>query len=350
MDDNPADAKQTLTQRLSSLLSSGPHQRNPNQHFFSSEPPSRRSGDLERDAGMRSIRTRPPSPRMHSASRNSSFHRSTQSLSLNTSMPEQGSSSKAHQREQSQPTFPVLRWLTGKQSSSDYARTHAQSHPSTPIEYSDSPLNTLPPSRPDISALAEALDDDPRLLEAHSKADMPSRPKAAKLPPQLRPWRPPNHLSDLSRATLPTASLSPTTSFYSSAYTDPYEDPFSQRHNDDLDMFYSPTPNPVPIPHSPAPAHVNRSPPTLSPSSTRSSIETLRLIQDKGRGIHTTPPSQKLTIPNPFSWFGVEDGSQQKENMDPLLSEEDRARTQDKQKERIRQHCELCNTLVHIND
>ncbi|KAI0803326.1 Alpha/Beta hydrolase protein [Irpex lacteus] len=167
---------------------------------------------------------------------------------------------------------------------------------------------------------------------------MPSRPKAAKLPPQLRPWRPPNHLSDLSRATLPTASLSPTTSFYSSAYTDPYEDPFSQRHNDDLDMFYSPTPNPVPIPHSPAPAHVNRSPPTLSPSSTRSSIETLRLIQDKGRGIHTTPPSQKLTIPNPFNWFGVEDGSQQKENMDPLLSEEDRARTQDKQKERIRQH------------
>ncbi|KAI0095101.1 Alpha/Beta hydrolase protein [Irpex rosettiformis] len=255
-------------------------------------------------------------------------------------MPEQ-SPSMARTREQTQAVFPMLRWLTGKQSSSDHARTPTQSHPSTPIEYSDSPLNTLPPSRSDISALAEALDDDPRLLEAHSKVDMPSRPKAAKLPPQLRPWRPPSHLSDLSRATLPTSGLSPTTSFYSSAYTDPYDDPFSQPHNDDLDMFYSPTPNPVAIPHSPAPAHVNRSPPTLSPSSTRSSIETLRLIQDKGRGIHTTPPSQKLTlpaIPNPFSWFGVEDASQQKEIMGPSLSEEDRARTQQKQKEQIRQH------------
>ncbi|KAI0706121.1 Alpha/Beta hydrolase protein [Cytidiella melzeri] len=326
----------SLSARLSSLLSS-PQSKPQNNPFFYSEPPSRRSGEETQDTSMRAVRTRPPSPRGQPA-RNKSFHRSTQSLKLD--IPEAGSS-KVHKREQSQPAFPVLRWLTGKQSSSDYARTPTQSHPSTPLEYSDSPLNTRPPSGSDMKALAEALDDDPRLFDAHSHVGMPSRPKAAKLPPQLRPWRPPNHLYDLSRTTLPTASLSPPPSFYSTAYTDPFDDPYAQPHNDNLNMFYSPTPNVLAIPHSPAPAHVTRSPPMLSPSSTRSSIETLRLIQDKGRNIHTTPPSQRLTLPtirNPFGWFGSDDAAQQKENMDPYLSEEDRAHSPQTQNERIRQN------------
>ncbi|KAI0347830.1 alpha/beta-hydrolase [Trametopsis cervina] len=286
---------------------------------------------------MRSTRTRPPSPRATIA--RSNFHRSTQSLSLK--MPQEAeSSSMAHKRDQSDSVFPVLRWFTGKQPANEYVRTPAQSNPSTPIEYSDSPLNTMPPSHYATSVLADALDDDPRLLEAHSsKVDMPSRPQAARLPPTMRPWRPPNHLADLSRATLPTAGLSPTTSFYATTYTDPFDDPFATSHSDDLDMFYSPTPKPVPIPHTPAPVHITRSPPTLTPSSTRSSIETLRSIQGRGRGIHTTPPSQKLTLPslpNPFGWFTTEDASQ-KDNMDPLLTEEDKAHNAHAQKEHIQQ-------------
>lgn len=347
------DGRLSLSARLNSLLPNFSQSKLPSTFSAFSEPPSRRSGELVRHESMRSARTRPPSPRISTAYASNApnltrnmFNRSTQPLSLKIPAAGPSSQSQTHKRDQSQPAFPVLRWFTGKQTAGDHARTPTQSRPSTPLEYSDSPLNTLPPTGTAISALVDALDDDPRLRGAHTtKVDMPSRPQAAKLPPSLRPWRPPSHLSDLSRAALPTASISPTTSFYATPYADPFDDPFAEQshsHNDDLDIFLSPTPDPIAIPHSPAPAHLNRSPPILSPSSTRSSIETLRSIQDRGRGIHTTPPSQKLSLPsfsNPFNWFTTDDDAKRKEHMDPYLSEEDKAHSGQAQKDHINQRC-----------
>ncbi|KIP12571.1 hypothetical protein PHLGIDRAFT_61787 [Phlebiopsis gigantea 11061_1 CR5-6] len=124
-------------------------------------------------------------------------------------------------------------------------------------------------------------------------------------------------------------------------YADPFEDPFARDdHNPQLDVFYSPTPTPLAIPHSPAPAHINHSPPILSSSPTLSSIETLRSIHERGsRGIHTTASSQKAfsSFSNPFGWFSSDDESQQKENMDPLLDESDKASSAQAQKQNIRQ-------------
>lgn len=345
MESNVQDSRRpSLSDRLNPLLP-GSSQRKPTDstHSFS-EPPSRRSADAPRsDHNMRSVRTRPPSPRASAVYENRSSHtRSAQSLSLQMSTAASSSKSNTHQREQSQPILPILRWFSGsaKQHAKKPSISTTQSRPDTPLQYSDSPVDDSPNSS--VSALAEALHDDPRLIEAHTPhLDLPSRPQAARLPPPLRPWKPPSHLSDLARSALPTASLSPTSPFYKPAYTDPFEDPYTPNHNPDLDMFFSPTPTPIPIPHSPAQVHLSRSPPSLSPSSTRSSIDTLRSIQEKGRAIHTTPPVQKLSLPtfNPFGWFSSEDEAQQKENMDPLLDERDKAQDPATQKETIKSHC-----------
>lgn len=347
MDSEEDDGRLSLSARLNSLLTSIPQPRLQATNLFSSEPPSRRSGEIQQQhETMRSTRTRPPSPRIttsisatHPYTNRTMMNRSTKSFSI-SSKPE--SSNASHKRDKSQPTFPVLRWFSGKQAVSDQDRTPTQSRPSTPLQYSDSPIDS-PASC--VSALADALHDDPRLIDAHSpKVELPSRPEAAKLASVLRPWKPPSHLSDLSRAALPTASLSPTTSVYKATYTDPFEDPFAQReHPADLDIFFSPTPEPVAIPHTPAPAHLNRSPPSLSPTSSRTSVETLRSIHERGRGIHTTPPSQRLSLPNlpnPFGWFGVEEDSQHKENLDPLENDGSKTRLSPPQKKQIQQNCE----------
>lgn len=344
----------SLLARLNTLLTDITTPKSPVNTFAFSEPSSRRSAELAQHASesMRSARTRPPSPRMRNSSlanapnlRRNMFNRSTQSLSLDTPTPSSGLQPPTHRSNQSQTAFPVLRWFTGKPATADHTPTPTQSHPGTPIEYSDSPLYATSPSEGVVSALVDALGDDPRLRAHTTQVDMPSRPKAAKLPPSLRPWRPPSHLSDLSRAALPTASLSPTAPLYVNTYSDPFDDPFAARqsHNDELDIFLSPTPDPIAIPHTPAPAHLNRSPPMLSPSSSSASIEKLRSIQDRGRGIHTTPPSQRLTfpsLPNPFSWFTSEDDAQRKANMDPYLSDEDKAKSLQAQKEHIQQRCQ----------
>ncbi|KAL6310097.1 Alpha/Beta hydrolase protein [Sparassis latifolia] len=171
---------------------------------------------------------------------------------------------------------------------------------------------------------------------------MPARPEAARLPPNLRPYRPPSYLSDLARSTLPTAGLSstPSVSFLSSTYTDPFDNPFPEEseYNPDLDVFYSPTPVPLVIPHSPARAHLSSSPPTLFRGRS-ASVDTLRSIQERGRGIHTTPP-QALRFPTlPPSirnWFNPE-GSDNKENLHPLLSEQDQAESPEAERDHIRQ-------------
>lgn len=346
-------SRPSLFSRLNSLLSDPSSQKPPSDSLYSSEPPSRHS--VDRHESMRAARTRPPSPRTsntaHNVSNRAAHNRSAMSLALNNTSEGSSQQKKTHRHEESQPAFPVLRWFSGSATQPAVkhkpSRSSLDSRPSTSPLYSDAPIDSASSSTSHILAIADALDDDPQLTHSRSSTvELPSRPEAARLPPPLRPWRPPSHLSDLSRSALPTAGLSPTLYQVRPSYTDPFEDPFAEEQHErdpQMDIFFSPTPTPVAIPHSPAPAHLSCSPPSLSPSSTRSSIDTLRSIQERGaRGLHTTPPSQRLSLPtfkNPLQWFSNDDDAQKKENMDPFLSEQDKSDNAQTQKQNIRQRC-----------
>lgn len=109
-------------------------------------------------------------------------------------------------------------------------------------------------------------------------------------------------------------------------------------------MLYSPTPMPLAIPHSPAPAHLGRQrSATMSTSSTQSSLDTLRSIHDRTRGIHTTPQAQfkvSLLPDSVKSWFGGDESADSKA-MHHMLTEEDQRATRQAEREHIRQKCEF---------
>ncbi|KAL4241730.1 GPI inositol-deacylase [Abortiporus biennis] len=301
-----ADEPSSLANRLSAFFSSNtPSTHGQTSVHPSSEPASRRrSLDTEQ---MKISRTRPPTPNVLIPTPRNTLagpsrrpaHHSPKSRSI--ALPSDAT------KPQAQHPLPVLRWLTGKSKAAGRSPTNT-SRPSTPV-------NSTPPSPSVYSALEDALHDDPHLLEART-VDLPSRPQAARLPQAFHAARPANYLTQLSRATLPTAYLlspPPTTSVFQTTYTDPFADPFpALDYNPDLDLLYSPTPTPLAMPHSPARAHLNKSPPTLSTSPARSSIDSLRSIQEKGRGIHTTPSVQRLSLPAfPDSlkgWFTTQEG------------------------------------------
>ncbi|OCH94719.1 alpha/beta-hydrolase [Obba rivulosa] len=313
----------------------------------SSEPPSRRSEELTSD--MRRTRTRPPTPSLPTARPGSAAARyRPPSRPHSIAMPLEcsGSSAPAHDMP-----HPVIRWLSGSHARGP-SKAHAGKSPDRSCAPTPSPRDSPAPSSPSTpssaaDALADALCDDPHIVQAYSQAqpeavDLPQRPEAARLPPHFRPPKPPSFLSSLSRTTMPTACLSPTSPTpFGTRYADPFENPFppDSESSQDFDMFLSPTPIPVPIPHTPAPAHLNRSPPSRSTASTRSSLDTLRSIHERGRGLHTSTPSQSLKFGLPDSiknWFNSDEGTN-KENMDPYLNEEDKAATPEEQRERIRQ-------------
>ncbi|KAH7930541.1 alpha/beta-hydrolase [Leucogyrophana mollusca] len=207
---------------------------------------------------------------------------------------------------------PVVRWLSSwtedslhaahsrKPSSSSTKSFTSSAGSGSPPERS--PSSSCPPS-PGLSALNEALSDN----------ILPMPPPPARLPPSFYASRslsrPPPLLNNLTRSTLPTASVSrhPTLS---------EEHPFDYAADPDSPL--SPT----------------RISPTHSPP-TRSSIDTLRSVRD--RGIHTTATPQ-ITPSNSLTrwWFQ----SDSKENVDTLLNEEDRSDasqpSQDKIKKKYR--------------
>lgn len=310
-------------------------------------------------ADMRTPRPRPPSPN-HSVCSSVSAARYRDSpahspRSLSISLPARSQSPSQMPPSKRDKPHPVLRWLTGKQRPPSSSKSPAPSptHTSNPSP-SLTPTSSTPTTPSSAaSALADAMHDDPLLSSVRSHFDsshldpdaaarvaLPMRPEAARLPAHFRASRPPNYLSQLTRSTLPTACLSPpTSSFYQNPAS--YQDPWAPEPepNPDLDLLYSPTPNPVAIPHSPAPAHLNnRSPPSVSLSPSRSSLDTLRSIHERGRSIHTTAP-QSLKLPAlPLSirgWFGAEDG-RDKENVHPLLGDEDKQESAQAEREHIR--------------
>ncbi|EJF66902.1 alpha/beta-hydrolase [Dichomitus squalens LYAD-421 SS1] len=223
----------------------------------------------------------------------------------------------------SQPALPILRWFSPKnagKTASSNPNSPVRSRPPTPsASRSDTPGPSTPTTPPSaLSALADAFADDPHLF-AHSRSNsddirLPSRPAAARLQSALQR---PSYFSNLTRTTMPTACLSPpvTAAYVRPGYTDPFEDPFAWPPRDQDQQQHSP------------------------PSS--SSVEQLRHIHERSRSrsIHTSA-SQGFNfpqLPNLRSWFSSEEGGNgDKENLNPMLSDEDKAETAAGERENIR--------------
>lgn len=362
------DQRGSLSARLTSLFS--PDAPAPKNHPPSRQPSNFSDAAYKRhsldesagwDNGFRAARTRPssesPIPHARSTTMGSpnAFRpsHSAKSFSVSTSSGSFFGTSRpgpSTPRMQENPAMPMIRWLTGQSAvNEEDASQYRVAGPS----------QSNPPSPSAFSALDDALHDNPffsRHQPEHPTRpmDMPSRPQAARLPPAFTSTRPPNYLSSLARSALPTACVSPLSpsTAYRTTYADPFDDPFApscdDQHNSDLDLLYSPTPIPLAMPHSPPQAHLTCSPPTLNTSPQRSSIDTLRSIQEKGKGIHTTSQQGMLfpNIPNPWKgWFTTENATD-KENMDPFLDDRDKAASVEAQRERIRERCVCCISLT----
>lgn len=325
-----SSSRNKVASRLHSLFASNLSQKDPQQDM---RPP--RAGGA---AGAR-------------ASSGSRPHSRPQSLTLSAT-----GSSQAHMEDSAKP-HPVLRWISSRHASSKSLSSSPIPSPthSSPVDTPSASGATTPSSA--ASALADALHDDPLLASAHSGwnksssslVPLPTRPEAARLPAQFRATRPPRYLSELTRSTLPSASLSPPLPPYdepfdnSVRYTDPFAlDPPNADRERDLDILYSPTPMPLAIPHSPARAHLGRQrSATMSTSSTQSSLDTLRSIHDRTRGIHTSPQAQfkvSLLPDSVKNWFGGDESADSKA-MHHMLTEEDQRPTRQAEREHIRQKC-----------
>ncbi|KAH7914796.1 Alpha/Beta hydrolase protein [Hygrophoropsis aurantiaca] len=207
---------------------------------------------------------------------------------------------------QKSPT-PVIRWLTSwteesrqnahsRNLSSSSARSFTSSAGSgSPSDRS--PSSSVPPS-PALSALNEALNDG-----------MPALPPPARLPPSFYASRslsrPPPLLNNLTRSTMPTASISSHSTIFGESHFDSVAD---------TDSTIAPT----------------RISPTHSPP-TRSSVDTLRSLHD--RGMHTTATPQISSSSSLSRWWFQSDS---KENVDALLNEEDRADTIQQSHDKLR--------------
>jgi triacylglycerol lipase len=184
--------------------------------------------------------------------------------------------SHAHFPSLKMPPEPVLRWLVSR----------PQAGPSAP--------SPAPSPSQSLSLLREALTET-----------LPTPPPQAHLPSAFHVshtlTRPPPFLDNLTRSTLPTASLSP----------------FS-------------TPDRVPSPLS------EQSPTHVSPVATSlSSLETLRALIE--RGIHTSAVASAAPTPSRSWWFQPEN----KDNVDTLLHEDDRADSVQQEQDKIRRKCLL---------
>lgn len=211
------------------------------------------------------------------------------------------------------PPVPVLRWLSNLYTG----------HSHSPLSPTPSfPASSSPPS-PGLALLKDAL-REPLL---------PAVPPQAKLPDSFQAprslSRPPPFLDNLTRSTLPTASLS------------------QPLRVSTLD--HSP-----PTPPSPCSSDPLRSPPIVLTHSppTRSSLDTLRSvsIRDHDRAFHTAAATAATAVtstsvtesPSPVSWWWFQ--SENKEDVDRLLHEDDRGDTVQQEQANIKKKC-LCQTL-----
>ena len=317
---------------------------------FSDDPPSSSMRTPRIPAATTHLPTKPI--HLSSAQALPSYSPTSPSMNLGHTPSSAAEYSAAQNRNRTgQPTLPILRWFSVKNpsesSSSDPSSPH-RSRPSTPAtNRSDTPGLSAPttPSSA-LSALADAFSDDPHIAsrsQTHSDdIRLPSRPAAARLHHALQR---PSYFSNLTRSTMPTAFLSPPAPgpYVRPTYSHPFEDPFARppneeqrdRERSDLDLLLSPTPVPLPMPHSPSPVHLS------SPRPSRTSLESLRSIHERSRSIHTTAPTQGFNFPQlPYlrTWFSSDENGD-KENLSPMLSEEDGEEIPAAERENIRGKC-----------
>src|SRR5258706_2297965 len=159
-------------------------------------------------------------------------------------------------------------------------------------------------------ALKQAMEDEPFALRSHSPIDL-VRPPQAHIASHARSFRQPTLLDELARAARPTASSPvPLSAVGSSSPT-----------------FSSQTPN-----------IFSQHPPT------RTSVDYLRSLNSRDRGISTTAVTHAPSLSGPTRWW-FQDGN--KAEVDQLLGEEDRASTVQKEAENIRQKCPFTVTYFY---
>lgn len=200
------------------------------------------------------------------------------------------------------PSLPVLRWLGNW-------GTHARSRSSSGSNSPSSPPPLTPsPNSAALSSLNEALHE----------SLLPSLPQPARLPDSFYTSRalsrPPPFLDNLTRSTLPVSSLSSNSALATSQSE---------------------------FPESPPPIILSHSPPT------RTSLDTLRSLsmRSRDRGIHTSAAAPATATigaaarpasPKTLNWWWQ---SENKENVDTLLNEDDRADTLQEERDNLRNKC-----------
>lgn len=178
----------------------------------------------------------------------------------------------------SNPVSPILRWFQNQ-----------VSLPSTP--------STSRPQSPHSAALSEAMHDH-----------LPTRPEPAHLPPECHANIRPLILSELTRSTLPTSSL-----------TNP-ADRLGHHTSDSVHALL-----------------LNRIPPS---APARSSLDTLRTLYTKAAPTASHhQQTRSINIPAPFrNWFQSDPANDDKHTS--ILTEEDQDEDSDVERENIRRKCE----------
>ena len=151
-------------------------------------------------------------------------------------------------------------------------------------------------------ALRRAMEDEPFALRSDSPIEL-VRPPQAHIISHARPFRQPALLDELARAARPTAS----------------------------------SPVPLSAVGSSSPTFSSQTPTIFSQHPpTRTSVDYLRSLNSRDRGISTTAVAHAPSLAGPTRWW-FQDGN--KTEVDQLLGEEDRAPTVQKEAEHIRQKC-----------
>jgi hypothetical protein len=161
-------------------------------------------------------------------------------------------------------------------------------------------------------ALRQAMEDEPFSLRSDSPIELVRPPQAHIVPhAHARPFRQPALLDELARAARPTAS----------------------------------SPVPLSAVGSSSPTVASQTPPIFSQHPpTRTSVDYLRSLNSRDRGISTTAIAHAPSLAGPTRWW-FQDAN--KTEVDQLLGEEDRASTVQKEAEHIRQRCPFIVTYFH---
>jgi triacylglycerol lipase len=202
------------------------------------------------------------------------------------------------QKSPHKPPYPVLRW---------FGHTN-----SSPTPHASTPSSSSHPISPSADTIENLLDALTSPLPALSTPALKRPPRA--VPPNMPLSGSPYFLRGLSRVTLPTASLSNLA---------PAARPF----------------DPPADPQSPgAPIFLQHSPPE------RSSVDALRSLRNRVSGPSARHRNSSSPYPRALfttsatpSWWRFQNDN--KENIDRLLSEEDRAPTVEEERSRIHKKC-----------